>query len=126
MNGWLYNFIVFLDFPKNSDTENWLPVLIDNGVHKEPDLLMIQHFDLFCVCVCKTVNDLEDKLLQSETCHREALQKIVELESALQNANGELKITLTQLQESQEALQNAQSSLEEKHVAVMNLTAELR
>ena len=35
---------------------------------------------------------LEDKLLQSETCHREALQKIVELESALQNARGELKV----------------------------------
>uniref|UniRef100_A0A8B9CAV7 Coiled-coil domain containing 18 n=1 Tax=Anser brachyrhynchus TaxID=132585 RepID=A0A8B9CAV7_9AVES len=68
----------------------------------------------------------EDKLLQSETCHREALQKIVELEYALQNANEELKITLTQLQELQEALQNAQSSLEEKHVAVMSLTAELR
>lgn len=51
MKGWLYNFIVFLDFPKNSDTENRLPVLIDSGVHKEPDLLMIQHFDLICVCV---------------------------------------------------------------------------
>ncbi|KAM6128730.1 LOW QUALITY PROTEIN: coiled-coil domain-containing protein 18 [Phoenicopterus ruber ruber] len=72
------------------------------------------------------VNDLEDKLLQSDTCHREALQKIVELESALQNAHGELKITLTQLQELQDALQNAQSSLEEKHVAIMDLTSELR
>uniref|UniRef100_A0A8B9S1B3 Coiled-coil domain containing 18 n=1 Tax=Accipiter nisus TaxID=211598 RepID=A0A8B9S1B3_9AVES len=68
----------------------------------------------------------EDKLLQSETCHREALQKIVELESALENAHGELKITLTQLQELQDALQNAQSSLEKKHVAIMDLTTELR
>lgn len=72
------------------------------------------------------MNDLEDKLLQSETCHREALQKIVELESALQNAHGELKITLTQLQELQDALQSAQSSLEEKHIAIMDLTTELR
>uniref|UniRef100_A0A8C0HJR8 Coiled-coil domain containing 18 n=1 Tax=Buteo japonicus TaxID=224669 RepID=A0A8C0HJR8_9AVES len=68
----------------------------------------------------------EDKLLQSETCHREALQKIVELESALENAHGELKITSTQLQELQDALQNAQSSLEKKHVAIMDLTTELR
>uniref|UniRef100_A0A8C9UG23 Coiled-coil domain containing 18 n=1 Tax=Serinus canaria TaxID=9135 RepID=A0A8C9UG23_SERCA len=68
----------------------------------------------------------EDKLLQSETCHRKALQKIAELESALQNARGELKITLTQLQELQDALQNAQSSLEEKNIAIMDLTTELR
>lgn len=69
---------------------------------------------------------LEDKLLQSETCHREALQKIVELESALQNARGELKVVSLQLQGLQDALQNAQLSLEEKQVAIMNLTAELR
>lgn len=81
---------------------------------------------MLCVCVCKIVNDLQDKLLQSETCHREALQKIAELESALENAHGELKITLTQLQELQDALQNAQSSLEKKHVAIMDLTTELR
>lgn len=74
----------------------------------------------------KIVNDLEDKLLQSETCHKEAVQKILELESALQNASGELKITLTQLQELQDALQNAETSLEEKHVAIMDLTAKLR
>lgn len=78
------------------------------------------------LCVCKIVNDLQDKLLQSETCHREALQKIVELESALENAHGELKITLSQLQELQDALQNAQSSLEKKHVAIVDLTTELR
>lgn len=77
-------------------------------------------------CVCKIVNDFEDKLLQSETCHRKALQKIAELESALQNACGELKITLTRLQELQNALQNAQSSLEEKNIAIMDLTTELR
>lgn len=77
-------------------------------------------------CVCQIVNDLEDKLLQTETCHSEALQKMSELESALQNALGELKITLTQLQELQDALQNAQSSLEEKNMAIMDLTAELR
>uniref|UniRef100_A0A8D2MGW3 Coiled-coil domain containing 18 n=1 Tax=Zonotrichia albicollis TaxID=44394 RepID=A0A8D2MGW3_ZONAL len=68
----------------------------------------------------------EDKLLQNETCHRKALQKIAELESSLQNACGELKITLTQLQEVQNALQNAQSSLEEKNIAIMDLTTELR
>uniref|UniRef100_A0A8C0Z940 Coiled-coil domain containing 18 n=1 Tax=Cyanistes caeruleus TaxID=156563 RepID=A0A8C0Z940_CYACU len=68
----------------------------------------------------------EDKLLQTETCHRKALQKIAELESALQNACGELKITLTQLRELQDALQNAQSSLEEKNIAIMDLTTELR
>lgn len=78
------------------------------------------------LCVCKIVNDLQDKLLQSETCHREALQKTVELESALENAHGELKITLSQLQELQDALQNAQSSLEKKHVAIVDLTTELR
>lgn len=72
------------------------------------------------------MNELEDKLFQSETCHREALQKIAELESALQNAHGELKISVTQLQELQDALQNAQSSLEEKQVAIVNLTTELR
>jgi len=72
------------------------------------------------------VTVLEDKLLQSETCHREALQKIVELESALQNARGELKVVSLQLQGLQDALQNAQLSLEEKQVAIMNLTAELR
>ncbi|XP_014106106.1 PREDICTED: coiled-coil domain-containing protein 18 isoform X1 [Pseudopodoces humilis] len=72
------------------------------------------------------VNDFEDKLLQTETCHRKALQKIAELESALQNACGELKITLTQLRELQDALQNAQSSLEEKNIAIMDLTTELR
>lgn len=85
---------------------------------------MIKHSLLWCVC--KTVNDLEDKLLQTETCHREALQKMSELESALQNACGELKITLPQLQELQDALQNAQSSLEEKNIAIMDLTTELR
>uniref|UniRef100_A0A8C3N2F5 Uncharacterized protein n=1 Tax=Geospiza parvula TaxID=87175 RepID=A0A8C3N2F5_GEOPR len=68
----------------------------------------------------------EDKLLQNETCHRKALQKIAELESTLQNVCGELKITLTQLQELQNALQNAQSSLEEKNIAIMDLTTELR
>lgn len=69
---------------------------------------------------------LEDKLLQSETCHREALQKIEELESALQNAHGELKVVSLQLQGLQDSLQNAQLSLEEKQVAIINLTAELR
>uniref|UniRef100_A0A8C5IHP6 Coiled-coil domain containing 18 n=1 Tax=Junco hyemalis TaxID=40217 RepID=A0A8C5IHP6_JUNHY len=49
-----------------------------------------------------------------------------QLESSLQNACGELKITLTQLQEVQNALQNAQSSLEEKNIAIMDLTTELR
>jgi len=93
-------------------------------LHKHPDLLIIKHF-VFC-CVCKIVSDLEDKLLQSETCHRGALQKTVELESALQNAHGELKITATQLQELQDALRNAQSSLEEKHIVIMDLTTELR
>lgn len=97
-------------------------------MHKDPDLLMIKHFVFcgVCACACKIVNDLEDKLLQSETCHREALQKIVELESTLEDVRGELKITLTQLQELQDALQKAQSSLEEKHVAIMDLTTELR
>ncbi|XP_063263583.1 coiled-coil domain-containing protein 18 isoform X2 [Prinia subflava] len=72
------------------------------------------------------VNDFKDELLQTETCHRKALQKIAELESALQNACGELKISLTQLQELQDALQKAQSSLEEKNIAIMDLTTELR
>lgn len=76
--------------------------------------------------MCKIVNDFKDKLLQTETCHRKALQKIAELESALQNACGELKITLTQLQELQDALQKAQSSLEDKNIAIMDLTTELR
>lgn len=90
--------------------------------------LMIKRFVFsgVCVCLCKLVNDLEDKLLQSETCHREALQKTAELESALQNAHGELEVALAQLQELQDTLQNAQSSLEEKHVAIRDLTTELR
>lgn len=55
--------------------------------------------------MCKIVNDLEEKLLQAETCHRKALEKTAELESALQNA---------------------QYSLEEKNIAIMDLTTELR
>lgn len=55
--------------------------------------------------MCKIVNDLEEKLLQAETCHSKALEKTAELESALQNA---------------------QYSLEEKNIAIMDLTTELR
>lgn len=86
--------------------------------------LLIKHL-VFCGA-CKIASYLEDKLLHSETCHKEALQKIEDLESALQNAHRELKVTLTRLQELQDALQNAESSLEEKRVAIMDLTSELR
>lgn len=93
-------------------------------LREDPDVLMIKHSLLWCVC--KIANDFKDKLLQTETCHRKALQKIAELESALQKACGELKVTLTQLQELQDALQKAQSSLEEKNIAIRDLTTELR
>uniref|UniRef100_A0A8C4VTD3 Coiled-coil domain containing 18 n=1 Tax=Gopherus evgoodei TaxID=1825980 RepID=A0A8C4VTD3_9SAUR len=68
----------------------------------------------------------QDKLLQSETGQKDALHRIEELEAELQNAHGELKITLRQLQELRDVLQNAQFSLEEKYAAIKDLTAELR
>lgn len=48
------------------------------------------------------------------------------LETELQNAHGELKSTLRQLQELRDVLQKAQLSLEEKYTTIKDLTAELR
>ena len=53
-------------------------------------------------------------------------QKREALETELQNAHGELKSTLRQLQELRDVLQKAQLSLEEKYTTIKDLTAELR
>lgn len=54
------------------------------------------------------------------------MQKREALETELQNAHGELKSTLRQLQELRDVLQKAQLSLEEKYTTIKDLTAELR
>ena len=61
-----------------------------------------------------------------QECPMEALQKREALETELQNAHGELKSTLRQLQELRDVLQKAQLSLEEKYTTIKDLTAELR
>uniref|UniRef100_A0A8C5Y3T4 Coiled-coil domain containing 18 n=1 Tax=Microcebus murinus TaxID=30608 RepID=A0A8C5Y3T4_MICMU len=65
------------------------------------------------------VKELEKLQHHNETKLTEALQK-------RENAHGELKSTLRQLQELRDVLQKAQLSLEEKYTAIKNLTAQLR
>ena len=73
-----------------------------------------------------TVKELEKLQHHTETELTETLQKREVLEAELQNAHGELKSTLRQLQELRDVLQKAQLSLEEKYTTIKDLTAELR
>lgn len=72
------------------------------------------------------MKELEKLQHHTETELTEALQKREVLETELQNAHGELKNTLRQLQELRDVLQKAQLSLEEKYTTITDLTAELR
>lgn len=72
------------------------------------------------------MKELEKLQHHTESELTEALQKQEVLESELQNAHGELKSTLRQLQELRDVLQKAQLSLEEKYTTIKDLTAELR
>lgn len=72
------------------------------------------------------MKELEKLQYHTETELSEASQKREALETELQNAHGELKSTLRQLQELRDVLQKAQLSLEEKYSTIKDLTAELR
>lgn len=72
------------------------------------------------------MKELEKLQHHTETELTEALQKQEVVETELQNAHGELKSTLRQLQELRDVLQKAQLSLEEKYTTIKDLTAELR
>ena len=66
------------------------------------------------------MKDLEKLQHHTETELTEALQKREALETELQNAHGELKSTLRQLQELRDVLQKAQLSLEEKYTKLLD------
>lgn len=72
------------------------------------------------------MKELEKLQHHTEAELTEALQKQEVVETELQNAHGELKSTLRQLQELRDVLQKAQLSLEEKYTTIKDLTAELR
>lgn len=72
------------------------------------------------------MKELEKLQHHTDTELTEALQKREAVESELQNAHGELKSTLRQLQELRDVLQKAHLSLEEKYSTIKDLTAELR
>lgn len=72
------------------------------------------------------MKELEKLQHHTESELTEALQKQEVLETELQNAHGELKSTLRQLQELRDVLQKAQLSLEEKYSTIKDLTSEIR
>lgn len=72
------------------------------------------------------MKELEKLQHHTESELTEALQKQEVLEAELQNAHGELKSTLRQLQELRDVLQKAQLSLEEKYSTIKDLTSEIR
>lgn len=76
--------------------------------------------------VFSTVKELERLQHHTEAELTDTVQKREALETELQNAHGELKSTLRQLQELRDVLQKAQLSLEEKYTTIKDLTAELR
>lgn len=73
-----------------------------------------------------TAKELERLQHHTEAELTDTVQKREALETELQNAHGELKSTLRQLQELRDVLQKAQLSLEEKYTTIKDLTAELR
>lgn len=73
-----------------------------------------------------TAKELESLQHHTEAELTDTVQKREALETELQNAHGELKSTLRQLQELRDVLQKAQLSLEEKYTTIKDLTAELR